>query len=117
MSDLSFGLYITVAGMGVVFAILGILWGLLSLLTKFDRPEAPEVAATPAVAPRPVVVADDRDSRLTAAIAIAVLAHRSMRRMQAAPEMRMTWPGSQIYASRWLAAGRTRQTRGWMGKR
>ena len=46
-----------------------------------------------------------------AAIALAVGTHAALLRMQAAPEQRATQPGSQIYASRWLAAGRTRQTR------
>ena len=32
---------------------------------------------------------------------------------QAAPLVRTVWPGSQIFASRWLATGRARQTNNW----
>lgn len=99
---MSFVLYVTAVGMGVVFAILGLLWGLLTLLTRFDRVEIERAEIDPEVA---------------AAITIAVLMHRTARRRQAAPEMRSTWPGTQLFASRWLAAGRTRQTRGWQGRR
>jgi hypothetical protein len=47
------------------------------------------------------------------AIGIAVLAHRSVLRKQAAPAMRSFWPGSILFASRWVAAGRHRQTQNW----
>jgi len=99
---MSFVLYVTAVGMGVVFGVLGLLWGLLALLKRFDR--APEEEA-------------QIDPELASAIAIAVLMHRTLRRRQAAPEMRSTWPGTQLFASRWLAAGRTRQTRAWQGRR
>ena len=99
---MSFVLYVTAVGMGVVFSILGLLWGLLALLTKFDRVEIEHMEINPEVA---------------AAVTIAVLMHRTARRRQAAPEMRSTWPGTQLFASRWLAAGRTRQTRAWQGRR
>ena len=99
---MSFVLYITAAGMGVVFGILGLLWGLLSLLTRFDSVEVETLEIDPEVA---------------AAVTIAVLMHRTARRRQAAPEMRSTWPGTQLFASRWLAAGRTQQTRGRQGRR
>ncbi|MGZ5443195.1 MAG: OadG family protein [Thermoanaerobaculia bacterium] len=99
---MSFVLYVTAVGMGVVFTVLGLLWGLLSLLTKFDRVEVEHMEIDPEVA---------------AAVTIAVLMHRTARRRQAAPETRSTWPGTQLFASRWLAAGRTRQTRAWQGRR
>ena len=116
MSDLAFGLTLTAAGMGLVFGLLALLWGALALLGRLDAwlPQEEEAAApAPAPARGPVRVADapDLDDDALAAIALAVGTHAALLRMQAAPEQRATQPGSQIYASRWLAAGRTRQTR------
>jgi Na+-transporting methylmalonyl-CoA/oxaloacetate decarboxylase gamma subunit len=119
MSDLAFGLSITGMGMGLVFGLLALLWGALALLGRVDawlpegggEEEAPPPA--PAAQGGAVRIADGRelDDDTLAAIALAVGAHAALLRMQAAPEQRATQPGSQIYASRWLAAGRTRQTR------
>jgi hypothetical protein len=53
------------------------------------------------------------DADLVAAIVVATLAHKSARRQEAAPAMRIYWPGSQLYASRWLASGRMRQNSSW----
>jgi sodium pump decarboxylase gamma subunit len=115
MSDLAFGLTLTAAGMGLVFGLLALLWGALALLGRLDAwlPQEEEAAApTPAPARGAVRVADAQvDDDALAAIALAVGTHAALLRMQAAPEQRATQPGSQIYASRWLAAGRTRQTR------
>lgn len=111
MSDLVFGLWLTAVGMTIVFALLALLWGMLALVARLGREtETAEGTTPPAQAP-------DIDEEEAAAITIAVLAHGELRRRQAAPEMRTTVPGSQIWASRWLAAGRTRQTRGWQGRR
>jgi hypothetical protein len=53
------------------------------------------------------------DPELAAAITVAVLTHREQRRHEAAPAMRSYWPGSLLYASRWVASGRARQNRSW----
>ena len=37
------------------------------------------------------------------------MTHRAVRRREAAPVMRSYWPGSLLYASRWVGAGRSRQ--------
>lgn len=117
MENLAFGLQITLYGMGLVFALLGLLWGFLALVGRLDRTqeEAPAAGAPPAPPVR-FIVADafDLEPEVVAAITIAVLAHTSARRRQAAPLMRKAPPGSQLWASRWLAAGRTRQTRGYV---
>jgi Na+-transporting methylmalonyl-CoA/oxaloacetate decarboxylase gamma subunit len=108
MNNLGFGIEMTAVGMALVFGVLLLLWGVLAMIGRIDRPQPVfEIApAEPAIEPE-----------LLAAIAIAVMLHAASRRRQAAPEMRSTPPGSQIYASRWLAAGRTRQTRAWQPKR
>ena len=36
MDNLAWGLQITALGMGLVFALLALLWGLLTLVLKFD---------------------------------------------------------------------------------
>lgn len=121
MSDLVFGLGITGVGMGLVFALLGLLWGALALLGRLDAvlpaEEEGEQAAPEAEGGAARVEAPELDPDLLAAIAIAVGQHAALLRMQAAPEQRATQPGSQIYASRWLAAGRTRQTRVYKTRR
>ncbi len=121
MSDLVFGLGITGVGMGLVFALLGLLWGALVVLGRLDAvlpAEEEEEKATPeAEGGAARLDAPELDPDLLAAIAIAVGQHAALLRMQAAPEQRTTQPGSQIYASRWLAAGRTRQTRVYKTRR
>jgi Na+-transporting methylmalonyl-CoA/oxaloacetate decarboxylase gamma subunit len=129
MDNLGWGLQMTVLGMGLVFTLLALLWGLLALALRFDPP--PSVAVAPEVvlreAERIADLADDAigqqvpvpatvngmDAELVAAIMIAVLTHKTIRRQQAAPLMRSYWPGSLLYASRWVAVGRARQNRSW----
>jgi len=57
--------------------------------------------------------AGKKDTDLVAAITVAVLTHHAVRRREAAPAMRSYWPGSLLYASRWVASGRARQNRSW----
>lgn len=143
MDDLLFGLRTTILGMAFVFSILAIVWGLLNVLMRFDGRAAAGTAAdaaVPAAAAAAAVVAPvpsgppgppgprgpavrlegapgDLDPRLVTAVAIAVLRHEEARRLQAAPAMRSYWPGSLLFASRWVAAGRTRQGQSWRRRR
>lgn len=113
MDDLAFGLQVTVAGFGLVLGVLVSLWLALSLALRLERRgaatstragDAPgEAAATP----------EALDPALVAAITVAVFRHAEVRRRQAAPEVRSYWPGSLLFASRWVGAGRTRQARSW----
>jgi hypothetical protein len=50
---------------------------------------------------------------LVAAIMVATMKHKLTLRRQAAPFMRSYWPGSQLFASRWVATGRARQNYTW----
>jgi Na+-transporting methylmalonyl-CoA/oxaloacetate decarboxylase gamma subunit len=144
MSDLMFGLQITVIGMGLVFGLLALLWALLALAARFEpqpagaRPvtpaavsaleAAPGAAQLPAADAAPVALAappirvrgpgaDALEPEALAAIAAAVVAHAANRRRQAAPETRSYYPGSLLFASRWVAAGRARQTGGYRRER
>jgi len=123
MGNMAFGLNITLIGMSLVFSLLALLWLVLTLIGKIDSlpflKGGDEEEATEEEPASFVVTerhSDEIDSEVMAAITIAVAAHLAMRRRQGAPSMRMTVPGSQIFASRWVAAGRTRQTGGWTPK-
>ena len=125
MNHLGWGLQISALGMGLVFALLALLWGLLTLVLKFDRPaaaatspasgELPSASEGPVAATAGAQVAAQAsvDPALVAAITIAVMTHSRQRRAEAAPQMRLHWPGSLLHASRWVAAGRTRQNHSW----
>ena len=109
MDNLGWGLQITALGMGLVFGLLALLWGLLTLVLRLDREPAAQAAAQPAAGG----AARGMDPELVAAITVAVLTHKELRRHEAAPAMRSFWPGSLLYASRWVASGRARQNRSW----
>ena len=48
MDNLTWGLQMTVLGMGLVFGLLALLWGLLTLVLRLDKaPAAPLSAALP----------------------------------------------------------------------
>ena len=128
MENLAWGLKMTVLGMGLVFALLGLLWGLLTLVLVLDKPpastvadelspapaESAAVAESAARAPVPTIpTVNGLPADLVAAILIATLKHKLTLRRQAAPVMRSYWPGSQLFASRWVATGRARQNHSW----
>lgn len=129
MDNLGWGLQMTVLGMGIVFGLLALLWGLLTIVLRLDQsPQAPAPADVvaddvPDVAPAadaPGATAamamprvQGMDADLVAAIMVAVLTHEGVRRHEAAPVMRSYWPGSLLYASRWVATGRSRQNHVW----
>jgi sodium pump decarboxylase gamma subunit len=129
MDNLGWGLQMTVLGMGIVFGLLALLWGLLTIVLRLDQsPRAPEPADAAADdIPEAALAADaagdakawampkvqGMDADLVAAILVAVLTHEGVRRHEAAPAMRSYWPGSLLYASRWVATGRSRQTHVW----
>jgi glutaconyl-CoA/methylmalonyl-CoA decarboxylase subunit delta len=129
MENLGWGLQMTVLGMGLVFALLALLWGLLMLVLVLDKePKAPVSALqVNAEAERIAAVADNAvgaqtpepptvngmPADLVAAILVATLKHKLTLRRQAAPFMRSYWPGSQLFASRWVATGRARQNYTW----
>ncbi|MCE2969392.1 MAG: OadG family protein [Burkholderiales bacterium] len=113
MNNLAWGLQMTALGMGLVFGLLALLWALLTLVLKFDREPAAVEETAESLANTPPPVPAGMDSALVAAIVAAVLQHKAQARREAAPTARTTWPGSQLYASRWVAAGRARQTRAW----
>jgi Na+-transporting methylmalonyl-CoA/oxaloacetate decarboxylase gamma subunit len=121
MDNLIWGLQMTGLGMGLVFGLLALLWGLLTIVLRLDQQPAPVTAPAPAPVSEAAVSvaapmspnAQGLDADLVAAIVVATHLHRAVRRQEAAPVMRSYWPGSQLYASRWLGAGRVRQNHSW----
>jgi len=129
MENLEWGLKMTVLGMRLVFALLGLLWALLTVILMLDKEPKAVVSEleTNAEAERIAAVADDAvgaqvpepatvngmPADLVAAILVATMKHKLILRRQAAPFMRSYWPGSQLFASRWVASGRARQTTNW----
>ena len=128
MENLEWGLKMTVLGMGLVFALLGLLWGMLTLVLLLDKEpqkpvssldataEAERIAAVAAQAvgaqvPEPATV-NGMAADLVAAIMVATMKHRLTLRREAAPLMRSIQPG-RLHTSRWVAAGRARQTTTW----
>lgn len=113
MDNLGFGLQVTVLGLGIVFGLLVVLWLLLTLALRFEpQPPTPEPEAA-RVSIRPLGGPGEMEPRLVAAVAVAITRHAEARRRQAAPAMRSYWPGSLLFASRWVAAGRMRQGQSW----
>jgi glutaconyl-CoA/methylmalonyl-CoA decarboxylase subunit delta len=125
MDNLGWGLQTTLLGMGLVFAMLALLWGLLTLLLRLDgpvRPPAePSLPATGDAAPARDASAAGApamaDPALRAAITVAVLWHCQVMRGEAAPAVRIHPPGALLHASRWVDAGRMRQNRVWRRNR
>lgn len=133
MTHLGWGLQITVLGMGLVLGVLALLWGLLVLVLRFDRPPAAgpadagsgagagleagdmprSAASVEAARPRGPAAAGGPEPAVLAVIGLAIALHRAQARTDAAPAARAHWPGSLLHASRWVAAGRARQHRSW----
>ena len=118
MADLSWGLWMMLIGMGTVFALLLALMVVLILIGRLDpRESLPAPVAAPGVAedaPAPSapgvrILADGLTEDQIAAITVAVVMHADHRRRQASPETRAFAPGSQLFASRWVAVGRSRR--------
>ncbi len=135
MDDLLWGLMMMAVGMGVVFALLLVLMAVLMLIGRLDRPATERPAVERPAAERPAeadiaatgagagrggggddsgtpaaravrIIADGLDENQVAAITVAVITHAENRRRIAAAETRAHAPGSQLFASRWLAVGR-----------
>ena len=129
MENIGWGLQMAVLGMGLVFALLTLLWLMLTLILKLDKEPVVELSAQEATveAERVAALADHAvgaqtperatvngmPADLVAAILVATHKHRKTMRREAAPLVRTYWPGRQIFASRWLAAGRARQNNNW----
>ncbi len=119
MDNIGFGLWMTAMGMGTVFALLLLLMLLLRVIGWADERasrRAPAAAVARASGTEAAGEADALTAEEIAAITIAVITHARVRRGQAAPAMRQVAPGSQLFASRWVAVGRSYQNQPWKSR-
>ncbi len=119
MENIGFGLWMTLMGMGTVFALLLLLMLLLRVIGWADeRASRGKVVLdlVPAVLGPEAEEDDELTPEEVAAITIAVITHARVRRGQAAPAMRQVAPGSQLFASRWVAVGRSYQNQPWKSR-
>ena len=82
----------TLLGMGMIFAVLSLLWGVLAIFKMiFARPEkkvkaAPAPKAEPVVVPEPVVApAASNDAELIAVLTAAIAAYEASQGNEVAP--------------------------------
>jgi sodium pump decarboxylase gamma subunit len=117
MENLGFGLWMTAMGMGTVFALLLLLMLVLRGIGWADqratRRRTGAVTTLADVDGEPNEGPEGLTPEEIAAITIAVITHARVRRGQAAPAMREVQPGSQLFASRWVAVGRSYQNQPW----
>ncbi len=108
------GLLITAIGMGLVFAALALLWGIMALMGRLmtTTPEAPAVAA-PALKVTPQAAGDPApgDDEI-AAIAAALALIREEQEAEAA----LSWRLPPVL-TRWAAVGYSRQLHSWQPRR
>jgi sodium pump decarboxylase gamma subunit len=118
MDNIGFGLWMTAMGMGTVFALLILLMLVLRVIGWADARASRRtaVAAVRGDAEDAGAVDDTLTAEEIAAITIAVITHARVRRGQAAPAMRQVAPGSQLFASRWVAVGRSYQNQPWKSR-
>jgi glutaconyl-CoA/methylmalonyl-CoA decarboxylase subunit delta len=119
VQNLALGVALTVAGMGLVFALLAVLWLLMTILLRLDsrgdkakRRQGDAAQETVTVVPAlSSPNASELSPEMLAAVMVAVRMHRRVRRKQAAPAMRSHQPGA--LPSRWIGAGRASQNQNW----
>lgn len=105
-TDLQFGLALMFYGMGLVFIILALLWGVIALFQQIDRRLSPDerpqpqprAATNDGAAPTPDVLA-----------AIMVAVHRYRQEAQPPAPEHLSAPQLTQFSGRWVAVGRARQ--------
>jgi len=115
------GLIITVIGMGLVFAALGLLWGVMAAMQRLFLPGEQPLArlwrrdrpTTVAEAP-PVVV--EAEAGPTAAELAAIMTALALWREEEAAAEAIGWRLPPL-PTRWLAVGRGRQLQSWSPRR
>ena len=116
LEHLDWGLKMTVLGMGLVFALLALLWGLLTIVLALDKeevaPESEDDIAGDEAAEGPQVSGLPAD--LVSAIVVATLKHKNALRGGSTSMMQTTCASNQ--PSPWAAAGRARQTNNWISR-
>jgi len=121
------GLIITVVGMGLVFAALALLWGVMAAMHRLFPPgekpfaslwrrwrgQAAAPAAEEAVAAAPVAEAE---AGLSEAELAAVMTALALWQEERAAEAAIRWRLPPVL-TRWMAVGRSRQLQSWSPRR
>ncbi len=111
MSDIQQGLLITAIGMGLVFAVIIFLWGLMALMVRLTTrkdstaevaPAAPEVTDEPLVPEMQTAEGQRRAAAAATAVALAIAARKTRRK-----PAQFCDPTEQL--SPWQAVHRARQ--------
>jgi len=125
------GLFITVVGMGVVFAALALLWGIMAAMQRLlpagekplaglwrrDRnPGAPDGTPAPAQGATAAATISVAQGDPTSAELAAVVVALELWRNEEAAEEAIGWRLPPLL-TRWLAVGRSRQLQSWSGRR
>jgi Na+-transporting methylmalonyl-CoA/oxaloacetate decarboxylase gamma subunit len=118
------GLIITAVGMGLVFAALALLWGVMAAMQRLFPPGAKPLAhqwsrsqeesAPPVASAAPAPA--ETGTEPTAAELAAVMAALVLWREEQAAEEAIGWRLRPLL-TRWLAVGRSRQVQSWSPRR
>lgn len=130
MKNLGWSLEMTLLGMGAVFLLLILLMVVLMAIGRIDSlsarrrhsaeleedagdgSEGQDTAVLGSSAPRAVIGGSEQlTAEQIAAVAVAVMVHVDPGRGKATPADRSYAPGSRLWASRWVSAGRASQMR------
>lgn len=112
--NIGWGLELTVVGMGIVFLMLIILMVSLMIMGALDRPAKAEEVAPVAAAPAVAQVATPAGGMTDEKIAtLAVAIHTALRNSGNKPSLVANRSGSGLNESRWVAIGRSMQTKSW----
>ncbi len=120
------GLIITVIGMGLVFAALGLLWGIMAGMQRLFPPgEKPLVSlwqrrrgpvAAPVPEEPPAAPAAEAEAAPRAAELAAIMTALALWREEEAAEEAIGWRLPPLL-TRWMAVGRSRQLQSWSPRR
>ncbi len=106
MTNLDFGLWLTVMGMGTVFGLLLVLMLVLQLLGRLDRkPVEPAATGPSGLVIDPGGLTEDE----LAAVTVAVVAHARAQRHLAAPDLGVVEAGRSPLVSGWVSTARSIQ--------
>ena len=108
------GLYLTVAGMGLVFLVLAMLWGLIVLLLKFDvEPLPPSHSKVMGIADSAAggIVRSD----MVAVISVAIYAYKTDKKGRRVKDT--SFGGAREEVDSWSLTGRAQQQKDWQPRR
>ncbi|MDH7486284.1 MAG: OadG family protein [Anaerolineae bacterium] len=116
---LTLGLIITITGMGLVFAALALLWGVMAAMQRLFPPDERPLARLwrrAATTDAPATPGAEAEAGPTAEELAAIMAALALWREEEVAEKAIGWRLPPRPA-RWLAVGRSRQLQSWSPRR